>query len=802
MSIIENGFPAQRISYKKKTQEWRKKCVDWADNKSYYNYSPVATTVNNMKKNYDLVSGIIHKEDLLPFLNPDNLEGNLYPENIKHHPIINSKLRTLQGEESGRLFDHRIVITNPNALSELEDIKKQQIQARLYQIVMDKSKTEEQAMQELEKMSYYFTYEYQDFREIRANEVINHYWQEQDFPVLFNDGFMDAATVAMEAYQCTVFCGEPTLYKLNPLNIRVFQDGFSNKLEDADMIVIEEYWQPGRIIDTYKEYLTEKDLKYIEEISMGGENADVKDERFRDEHNAITGQIVESVLMGTELYTDELFPETAPNNTAYDLAGNVKVLRVYWKSKRKIRKVKSFDITTGEEVIRIMPEQYVINKDLGETEEIYWVNEAWEGTKIGDEVYVCIRPMQKQYNRLGDISRCHFGIIGTIYNINNSQPYSLVDMAKNYNYLYDVIWNKVTRLIAEDLGKLVNFDLAKIPDNWDIEQVLYTAKTSHLLVSNSFNVGQEGAAKGILAGSMNNNMATITDASLSTVMDQYINILQFCHNEMGTIMGITPQREGQIANRETVGGVERSVLQSSYITEWVFFKHEALKKRVIEAFLEQAKLAFKGRNIKFRYILSDGSMRVMEVDGDEFCECDYGCVTSNSKQAQELNQKLDMLAQAGLQNQAISFSAMMKLYSSASLAEKQRMIEREERQRMEQAQQAQQQAIEQQQQQLQLQMQQEQMKMQQEDMLNQRDNDTKMLIARLQTMSDIEKSQDTYSQKDREKLLETMREFDKKIQLDRERLNLDKQKAKDDKELREKQIEVSRINKTKSSNNK
>ena len=130
MSIIENGFPAQRISYKKKTQEWRKKCVDWADNKSYYNYSPVAATVNNMKKNYDLVSGIIHKEDLLPFLNPDNLEGNLYPENIKHHPIINSKLRTLQGEESGRLFDHRIVITNPNALSELEDIKKQQIHAR------------------------------------------------------------------------------------------------------------------------------------------------------------------------------------------------------------------------------------------------------------------------------------------------------------------------------------------------------------------------------------------------------------------------------------------------------------------------------------------------------------------------------------------------------------------------------------------------------------------------------------------------------------------------------------------------
>lgn len=802
MDIIKNGFPEQRLSYKKKTQEWRKQCVDWADNRSYYKYGPVMDTIDNMKKNYDLVNGIIHKEDILPFINPDNLEGNLYPENIKHHPIINSKLRTLQGEESGRLFDHRIIITNPNALSELEEIKKQQIQARLYQIVMDKSKTEEQAMQELEKMSYYFTYEYQDFREIRANEVVNHYWLEQDFPVLFNDGFMDACTAGMELYQTTVFCGEPTLYKLDPLNVRVFQDGYSNKIEDADMVVIEEYWQPGRITDTYKEYLSEKDLKYIERIAMGGQNADVENERFRDEHNAITGQIVESVLMGTELYTDQLFQEPMTNGTAYDLAGNVKVLRVYWKSKRKVRKVKSFDITTGEEIIRIMPEQYVINKDLGETEEVYWVNEAWEGTKIGDEVYVCIRPMQKQYNRLGDISRCHFGIIGTIYNINHAQPYSLVDMAKNYNLLYDVLWHKVTRLIAEDLGKLVNFDLAKIPDNWDIEQVLYTAKTSHLLVSNSFNVGQEGAAKGILAGSMNNNMATVTDASLATVMDQYINIMQFCHNELGQIMGITPQREGQIANRETVGGVERSVLQSSFITEWIFFKHESLKRRVIDAFLEQAKLAFKGRNIKFQYILSDGSRKVLDVDGDEFCECDYGCLASNSKQAQELNQRLDMLAQAGLQTQTISFSSIMQLYGSASLAEKQRLIERDERQRMEQAQQAQQQAMEQQQQALQMQMQQKQLEMQQTDMLNQRDNETKMLIAKLEAMSKIESTQDVYSQKDREKLLETMREFDEKLKLDRDRLNLDKQKAKDDKELREKQIEVSKINKNKSSNNK
>jgi hypothetical protein len=76
---------------------------------------------------------------------------------------------------------------------------------------------------------------------------------------------------------------------------------------------------------------------------------------------------------------------------------------------------------------------------------------------------------------------------------------------------------------------------------------------------------------------------------------------------MGEACGISKQREGQIANRETVGGVERATLQSSHITEWLFAVHDDLKKRVLECFLETAKIAMKGRKKKFEYITSDGS---------------------------------------------------------------------------------------------------------------------------------------------------------------------------------------------------
>jgi len=105
---------------------------------------------------------------------------------------------------------------------------------------------------------------------------------------------------------------------------------------------------------------------------------------------------------------------------------------------------------------------------------------------------------------------------------------------------------------------------------------------------------------------------------------------------MADIAGISKQREGQISNRETVGGVERATLQSSHITEKFFAIHDDVKKRALECFLETAKIAMKGRTKKFNYILSDHSKQIMEIDGDDFAECDYGLVVENSRGLQEL----------------------------------------------------------------------------------------------------------------------------------------------------------------------
>lgn len=784
MSEVTN-LPPQQLPFSRKTKAWRKKHLDWADSKTFFNYSLVRKSVIHKKLNYDLLNGKLHMNDMEMVLNPDNIQAGFIPDRIQHYPIMNSKLNVLRGEESKRVFDFKAVVTNPNSISEIENTKKNEIVQRLQQLVADSSQSEEEFNAELERLNDFFTYEWQDMREVRANALLNHYYKEYNMPVMFNNGFMDALTVGEEIYQCDIVGGEPIIRRLNPLKISVFRSGYSNRIEDADLIIIEDYLSPAQVIDEFYDVLSPRDREYIESgpDHVGDSFTDSMgniDERYGFVNNYMIG---DEITSQDGFFWDPLGITDGTNNSLlpFDTQGNIRVLRVYWKSRRKIKKVKSYDPQTGEEVFNFYPETYIIDKDKGEEEQIFYVNEAWEGTKIGADIYVNMRPRVVQYNRLGNPSRCHFGIIGSIYNLNESKPFSLVDMMKPYSYLYDAIHDRLNKLIAKNWGKIINLDLAKVPAGWTVDKWMYYARVNNLAVIDSFKEGNIGASTGKLAGALNNASSGVIDAELGNIIQQNINLLEFIKLEMADVAGISKQREGQISNRETVGGVERATLQSSHITEWLFFTHDDTKKRALECFLETAKIALKGRNKKFQYILSDGSMRVMDIDGDEFAESDYGLVVDNSNAAQELNQKLDMLAQAALQNQTLNFSAIMKLYGSASISEKVKIIEKNEQELLQRQQQAQQQQMQMEQQKMQAEAQAREADMQLKDQLNQRDNETKLLIANINTArQDDGIEEPEFSEESRAKLMESMRQFDERIQLDKERLAFDKQKADTD----------------------
>lgn len=756
-----------------------------------------------MKINYDLMNGIIHMEDIAAVLNPGNISTTFIPDKIQHYPIINSKLNTLRGEEAARVFDWHVIVTNPYAVSQIEEEKKQQLFANIQQIVENQNLSEEQAQKQMQETQDYFNYDWQDFREIRANELLKHYSKEQNFKQIFNDGFVDAMVNSTEAYQCGIVGGEPVLVRLNPMKLRAYQNGYSNHIEDADVIVYEDYWSRGRIIDTYYDQLSVKDVKWLSDevpelgsgpIGAAGNYNEAYPFIYRNNFIGEDGIVVDKET-GLGLVFDELSHlggGIGSNLLPYDVAGNIRVIRVWWKSKRKIFRVKSFDPMTGDEVIDFYPETYVADEAAGEEAEPLWINEAWEGTLIGEDIYVGIRPCLVQHNSISNPSRCHFGIVGTIYNINESMPYSLVDMMKPYNYLYDAIHAKLVDMIATNWGKLLELDLAMKPKNWEVEKWMYFARANKVLIKDSFNEGSKGAATGKLAGGLNNASKGYIDADWGQSIQNYIELLQWTKDSMSDLVGINRQREGQTYNRETVGGIERAVLQSSYITDWLFQQHDDTKRRVLECFLEEAKGAMRGRSKKFQYILSDNSRKIIEVDGDEFAECDYGLVVDNSNDTQKLYSQIETLAQAALQNQLLDFSSILKLYTSASISEKIKIVDAAQKRMQQQQAEAAQQQQQLEQQKIQAEMQAKQAEMQQKDLLNKRDNDTKIQVAEINSRAEYmrlgiyaeENDEELVHEKldiEREKLAEEIRQFDAEL----------KQK---DKELdQKKEVELKKI---------
>lgn len=854
--FANSSFPPQMLSLKSKGKEWRQQNLDWADTKSYWNYGLVRNTAIHKKINYDLVNGIIHMKDIANTINPDGIRGSFIPNKIQHYPIINSKLNVLRGEASKRQFDYRVIITNPTAVSEIETKKKDEVYNAVLQLIQEQNADlyqqaqveQQQAQQEqnqqfqdyqptqssfqqgqaqkdyeekLNRIADYYTYQYQDIREMRGNAILHHYSKEQDFNVIFNDGLMDAMIVGEEIYQCEIISGEPTLRKLNNMKISAFGCGYSNRIEDADVIIMEDYWSLGKIYDTYYDSLTQSDVRKLEKMGATGEPASPDEMNNIDEREGFVNRpMLTDVIVNpdSDIYFNPAYTygeSSVSSLSPFDGEGNIRVLRMYWKSRRKIKKVTSFDPQTGEEVEKFYDEDYIIDKAKGETEKIYWINQAWEGTKIGKDIYVNIRPCPVQYNSISNPSKCNFGIIGTIYSLNENKPFSLVDMMKPYAYLYDVIHAKMERFIARDYGFLVNVDFAKMPRGWSFEKYMHYAKTLGILIQDSFNEGKIGSATGKLAGALNNNTNGGINASQIEIVNAYTQILEYIRNVMSEIVGISRQREGQVSNRETVGGVERATLQSSYITEWLFLKHEDTIKRVMEAFLETAKIAMKGKSKKFQYISDDFANKLVEIDGDEFSECDYGLVVDNSDASQTLKQNMEMLAQAALQNQVLSFSTIMKLYSTASLAEKQRMVERDEQEKIQQAQQAQQEQLQQQQDALEMQTRLQQMQLQMQELLNQRDNETKIQVAQIQANNKIQTTAMQIDSADdgsgdlalkMAQLEEQKRQFDIKAkQTDQKQVDANKnneqnlrfneRKLNQDKMLKEKQINVQKMQK-------
>lgn len=695
------SFPRQKLSDKEKDDRWFKKNIDFAEHLLTSDVN-LRSNFKNKKANYNLRANIINVKDFEKFINPDNLDLESLPASFQHVGIENSKINLLLGEYSKRRKEFKAYISSNDSegISRKEEALMEQIKSELSDMIKKDSITEEEVQKRLQQLQHYQTYEFQDLAEITANKILKKEYKEGDFDFLFLRTFEDLLVGGEQIMYAGVLGGNPVLRRVNPMNLYTL-GGNSMYIEDADIIVEYGYKSIGQVIDDYWDQLRPEDVDFLErgktDASAGGGgiglNRDISIYDYYGEQGALS--IFHPNEMGTRTFAG-----------AFDTYGNVRVLKVCWRSRRKIGKLKYYD-EDGQEQYDYVPEDYQVNKVLGEEVEWIWVNEWMEGTKIADHIYTLMRPVPYASKSIVNKSKGVPPYIGSVNSTNDYKVQSLMDVMKPLTYSYDIAYYKRELEIATYKGAFTAINSSMVPSGWDPKEWMRYVTINKFAWLDPTNEILKGPSQGKSAGAFNTLTATNVQLGDSNAIGMYTNLLLDIENTLGKIAGVSGAREGQIQNREAVNNVEREVAQTSHITEKWFAIDNNFRKRVLTKFLECCKYAYKANPKKGQFLLDDMGQQIVN-NFDEFVASEYDIHMSNSNNDTQLYQDLRTLSQAAIQNGQAKISDLIAISQSESVQEIARRLEDSARKIKEENDAMQQQQMQQQQQQAEMAMQQKQ----------------------------------------------------------------------------------------------
>ena len=756
MADANIDFPRQKLRRRKKTQKWGEECIEAAlgliGTYSNSRRSPKA----RKQRNYDLYNGKFDKADLEHVTDPLGMGGTAeMPASLQYYDVVSPIFNLLFGEESKRRFDYVVRAMNEGSITAKEEEMQKQIvdtfkglidqhRELMSQQMPDPQSEQEQQQQaqqieasipeHLKRIQKYFKYDFQDMNESTAHKLLKFLEKDQDLKTLFQKGWEDALLAGEEIYCIEQVAQEPTARRVNPLEFYCLLSNNSDYVDDADAIVEDTYMSINGIIDFYYEDLTPKQLDDLEK---------------EQGHTGVFGDGLLNHTNPPRLTVENVdkLPGEDPTHIYRDEDGNLRVTKVVWKSMRKIGRLYYYD-EQGMPQEDIVTEAYKINDERGERVEWMWVNEYWEGTKLGENIYINIRPKKQQFRKMDNLSYCKSGYVGTIYNANNSQSVSLMDRLVPWIYLYITMWYRLELAIASNQGKIALIDLSLIPDGWDVEKWMYYAQSMKFGFVDSFNEGKKGQSAGKLAGNISTQNKVI-DMETGNYIQQHVQLLQFVEENLQSLSGVTRQRLGSISSSELVGTTERAVQQSSHITEKWYEIHNHTKSRVLSTLVDVAKDVYSGKTKRFQYVTDDLATMSFKLMGDQFGYSEYGIFVSNANQDLQALEALKSLTQAALQNDKMTISDVIDVYNSSSLADIRIKIKESEAARQQQDQEMQQQQMQMQQQAEQAKLQTEQAKLEleqaklqldvekenREDSRNTEDNATKIQIAQINAMS-------------------------------------------------------------------
>ena len=726
-----NIFPDQFKTEKEKQDEsWIKNTMDYFSNKAYAEYVKNRDT---FVKNYDLMKGILRMEDF--YQEPevrsftDVLTTDLeLPAYVKMYSIITTPVNELVGEISKRPDTFRVkAFDDDSQAEELQfktDTLQQYVVSQVQQQIVEKAAMQGQEIEaeQLQQMTMDQVKDqldsYTSVAEKWANHVLTCQKAEFNLKEKSEDAFRDMLISAREFYHIYEDNSKLgfNIEVANPKNTwflttpdRKWISDPTGRAQGAYAAGTVQVMELSEIIESIPD-LTKEEIDHLRSSLQDYGLINVRESNLGNP-DAIPGQdsvmydTFDPLVLQTRMIIESEMKEN--NDGLKDFLGltnNVSsfgykyvVVRSYWISKRKIGKLIYID-DMGNEQSMLVDESYKSGTiPTQQSLEWGWINEWYQGTKIGPDIYH-IKPFKL-------LNYCP--IIGTTYEVKNTEAKSLVDLMKPFQVIYNVCMNQLYKLLEKEVGKVQLMSLRHIPipkdgdaqdalDIWEMEArnrgvVFIDDSPENLKSPSSF------------------NQFTSLDLTRTQEIQSRYTLAQQMKMECWELIGMSKQRMGSVAASETATGTNTAMQQSYSQTEPLFVAHEYVMGQLYQAIIDAALYVESSKpQSTLSYITNEGESAFVQVNGSDLKFRDLKVFLTNRPEDTQMFNELRALAQPLMQNGG-SLYDVIELYSTKSMREMKKTFKDLRDQQVAQQQQAQQleqQKLEQQGQMAQAQMQQ------------------------------------------------------------------------------------------------
>ena len=719
-----NIFPDQfRTEKQKQDESWIKNTMDYFSNRAYAEY---IKNRESFVKNYDLVKGILRREDFYeePEVKSftDILTRDLdLPSYVKHYSIITTPVNELIGEMSKRPDTYRVKAFDDDSKSEelqyKTDILQEYIISQAKQKILEKAAMQgvEIPEEELQQMTMEEVKDEIDSYTSMAEKWGNHILtcQKVDFGMKekSEEVFRDLCISSREfwhVYEDNSKLGF-NVDAENPKNVwflttpdKKYISDPTGRAQGAYAAGTVHVMELSEIIESVPD-LTKEEIDHLrsslEDYGLiNARESNLGNSNITPGIDSITYDTYDPLVMQTRMIIESEMKENSDSLKDFlGLTSNVSsfgykyvVVKAYWISKKKIGKL-VYEDELGNIQSMLVDENYKsgtiptqISLDWG------WINQWYQGTKIGPDIY-----HMKPFNLL-----TYCPIIGTTYEVKNTESRSLVDMMKPFQVIYNVCMNQLFALLKKEIGNVASVNVRRIPrvkdgdeqdalDVWEME-----ARERGVMFD-------DDSPENTKAPVSNTSIAKNVDLTRTNEIQSRYNLAVQMKNECWELIGMSKQRLGSISASETATATNTAVQQSYSQTEPLFVAHEYVIGQLYQAIIDAALYVESNKEQStLSYITSEGESAFVQVNGSDLRFRDLKVFPTNRPEDTQMFNELRQLAQAVIQNGGTLYD-VIELYSTKSMRQMKKTF-KDLRDRLfaqqEQAQQLEQQKLEQQQQ--------------------------------------------------------------------------------------------------------